>query len=254
MTAFEPLLATHWRQPLGHWPRRGACPEALRLGLGAACASWPAGNWHDDEGHTLWHYWACCPDPVSTWPSVRQHADAECRDRLSRDGAHPWHWLAMHGSAEAMAHWHAVWGTPRLSSWRGDSVLHCAAWSANLPTLRLALPGSDEGLNVLDAQGVTPLIISLYRGQMEHVMTLIEAGADPDMRDPHGRSALHHAALLGNVDLLGKLEDAGGDIRLADREGDTPESVMDDRLDMSAAQVTALRQHWARRYQSKLRL
>lgn len=245
--------AFSWRQPPGWWPARGACPAALRLGLGAPPADWPDAAWRDQAGHTLWHYWACCPDPMGSWALVREHACAQVRDHLADDGAHPCHWLALQGCADAVALWQETWGRPQPGPWRGDSLLHCATWSGDLTTLQHCLPTTEEGANVLDSQGCPPLVVAVYRGGYEHVRALIEAGADPNLRDAHGRTPLHHAALLGDVDLFGKMEDLGGDVHQADREGDTPESVLDDRLEMSSAQVAALRQHWAKRYQMKLR-
>lgn len=242
-----------WRQPPGHWTRRGACPEAVRLGLGGQNQSWPAADWRDQEHHTLWHYWACSPQPTDTWPLMRAHMDAATRDLLSRDGAHPWHWLAIHGASSALAQWQEAWGTPPLTAWRGDSVLHCAAWSADLATLRLVTRHAEGHLMDRDIQGTPPLVVALYRGGVEHVKVLLDAGVDPDTQDAHGRSALHHAALLGDATLLGILEDAGGDATLPDREGETPLGVFDDRQEISQPQVTAMRQHWVRRYQLKLR-
>lgn len=242
-----------WHQPPGWWPARGACPAALRLGLGDLPDEWPEATWRDQMGHTLWHYWACCPDPAARWEALHEHAGAQVRDALGEEGAHPCHWLALQGHHVALALWKQAWGLPELSAWRGDSLLHCAAWSGDLATLQLCLPNSDEMANALDTQGCPSLVMAVYRGGVEHVLALIHAGADPNLRDAYGRTALHHAALLGDVDLMGKMEDLGGDVRLADREGDTPESLLDDRLEMPPAQMSALRQHWARRYQMKLK-
>jgi hypothetical protein len=242
-----------WRQPPGHWTRRGACLEAVRLGLGGGTEAWPAKDWRDQDLHTLWHYWACSPQPVALWSRMLEHADGDLRDQLSRDGAHPWHWLALHGAAHALKQWRETWGTPVVTPWRGDTVLHCAAWSADLKTLKAVTAQAPGPLTVPDAQGVPPLVVAIYRGTPEHVAVLLAAGADPDAQDPAGRSALHHAALLGDADLLGQLEDAGGDAALLDRDGATPMGVLEDRMEISRAQVLALRQHWARRYQLKLR-
>lgn len=242
-----------WQQPPGWWPAQGACPTAIRLGLGAPILEWPEAAWRDRTGHTLWHYWACSPDPAAGWADMLKHAPVDARDTLAEDGAHPCHWLALRGQAAALALWHAAWGAPALGPWLGDSLLHAAVWSGDSATVQRCLPGTEEGANSLDAQGCSALMVAVYRGEAAQVLMLIRAGADPNLRDSHGRTPLHHAALLGDVELLGKMEDLGGDVRLADRDGDTPESVLDDRLEMSTAQMTALRQHWARRYQMKLR-
>lgn len=250
----EPLIgAVTWHQPDGQWESRGACVGALGLGLGTEDPKWPPVGWRDQESHTLWHYWACGPDPLSTWALMCDNADLEQRDDLSVSGAHPWHWLALHGAGAAMAQWKQAWPTPKIGAWRGDTLIHCAVWSGDSQTLDLAL-GEEGPMDALDVSGTPALIVAVYRGTPAQVMALLTAGADPDARDLQGRSALHHAALLGNASLLGVLEDAGGDVELADREGDTPASILDDRMEMSQAQVGALRLHWTRRYQRKLRL
>jgi hypothetical protein len=240
-----------WRQPEGQWARRGACAGAVGLGLGSLDAAWPNADWCDEDQHTLWHYWACSPTPLLTWGRLCEKADVKQRDQLSTTGAHAWHWLALHGASQSMQQWKHAWPVPPLGNWRGDTLVHCAAWSGDLPTLKLALH-EEASFDALDAAGIPPLIISIYRGTPELAIALIAAGADPDVRDAQGRSALHHAALMGDAALLGTLDDAGGNSDLPDREGDTPASILDDRLEISDVQVAALRLHWTRKYQRKL--
>lgn len=247
------LCQVNWWQPKGQWPLRGACAGALGIGLGGPNIMWPPLGWADQENHTLWHYWACSPSPGDLWAAMNQHVDPAQRDQLNVHGAHPWHWLALHGYGEAMQAWKDAWPVPPLGTWGGDTLAHCAAWSGDSLTIDVAL-AETTSLDALDATGTPALIVSVYRGSDEQVVALMAAGADPDIRDPQGRSALHHAALLGNASLLGELDDAGGNMDLPDREGDTPASILDDRMEMSAGQVAALRMHWAKRYQRKLRL
>jgi len=54
------------------------------------------------------------------------------------------------------------------------------------------------------------------------VRALLEAGADPDAAQNAGITALHAAAMTGNVAIADALLDAGADVTLADDEGTTP--------------------------------
>ena len=62
-------------------------------------------------------------------------------------------------------------------------------------------------------------------GQAEHpvqVKALLARGADPNVPDRDGRTALHAAASIGAVETMGLLLEAGGKPNLRDKDGNTP--------------------------------
>ena len=59
-------------------------------------------------------------------------------------------------------------------------------------------------------------------GNVDRVRTLIEAGADVNVRNHKGQSALHCAAKAGFVDIVALLLRHGAEVDAQDRQGETP--------------------------------
>lgn len=90
------------------------------------------------------------------------------------------------------------------------SKAHVNAW---LPAVMLALlwaaPPPDS-----------PVADAAMRDDIEAVRSLLEEGAEVNMAQSDGMTALHWAAELGNVDLVRLLVDAGADLEAPTRIGD----------------------------------
>ena len=71
-----------------------------------------------------------------------------------------------------------------------------AARTGDITRLR-DLIAQDADVNVQDAKGYTPLIIASYNNQPEAVKALIEAGADVDLPDCGGNTALMGVCFKG---------------------------------------------------------
>jgi uncharacterized protein len=54
--------------------------------------------------------------------------------------------------------------------------------------------------------GLTPLMVAAACGHHEVVELLLQCGADPTRRDPHGRSAAAHARASGHPHLAERLD------------------------------------------------
>lgn len=84
--------------------------------------------------------------------------------------------------------------------------------------------GVDHGPD--HAEGGWPPIVFQSRGDrggsVARVRALIEAGADVNVRNYKGQSALHCAAKAGFVDIVALLLDHGADVDAEDRQGETP--------------------------------
>ncbi|MDE0040189.1 MAG: ankyrin repeat domain-containing protein [Gammaproteobacteria bacterium] len=76
------------------------------------------------------------------------------------------------------------------------------------------------------AEGGWPPIVFQSRGDrggnVAKVRTLIEAGADVNVRNHKGQSALHCAAKAGFVDIVALLLEHGSQVDAQDRQGETP--------------------------------
>lgn len=104
------------------------------------------------------------------------------------------------------------------SSWTG--ALHVAAADNNPGLARLLL---DAGANpdLRNRWHDTPLVIALTSESMDVVDVLLEAGASLDAKDEDGDTALMHLVYEGAPDLLSVLLDEGADVHRANDDGKT---------------------------------
>lgn len=70
----------------------------------------------------------------------------------------------------------------------GWTSLGCAALLSSPETLLWVL-SQKPAINECDPHGTTPLIHAAVSGSLEKVNILLEAGADPDIKDSHGHNA-----------------------------------------------------------------
>lgn len=80
-------------------------------------------------------------------------------------------------------------------------------------------PGS-VGMN-FPRGGFTPLLFAVRQGKMNVVKTLIDAGADVNLPDPDGTSALLMSIVNFHYDIASYLIDKGADVNAADTKGRT---------------------------------
>ncbi|XP_043942991.1 inactive serine/threonine-protein kinase TEX14-like [Protopterus annectens] len=71
--------------------------------------------------------------------------------------------------------------------------------------------------------GQTPLFISALFGHYQETDLLLQYGANPNKRTFNGSTPVHAAAFSCNPSILCRILEAGGDLRLHDREGKTPQ-------------------------------
>jgi ankyrin repeat protein len=159
-----------------------------------------------------------------------------------------------HGRPEAVMTLLANGADPRAADGDGNTPLHHAARSSD-PGVAALLRDAAADLDVLNADGVTPLGMACAAGNWRLARFLLERGAKPEpagatpallaaagseeddaagvqlllkhkarvnARDAGGRSALHEAALAGNAEALGALLDAGADVQARDAADRTP--------------------------------
>ncbi|NLW45200.1 MAG: DivIVA domain-containing protein [Syntrophomonadaceae bacterium] len=80
----------------------------------------------------------------------------------------------------------------------------------------------DNGVSpdVAGQNGETPLMVSAYLGDEEVTRLLLEAGADPDKKEPEwGNTALMYASFQGHLEVVEMLLDYKADPNISNREG-----------------------------------
>ncbi|HMB42856.1 MAG TPA: ankyrin repeat domain-containing protein, partial [Luteimonas sp.] len=159
-----------------------------------------------------------------------------------------------HGRPEAVMTLLANGADPRAGDADGNTPLHHAARSSD-PGVAALLRDAAAELDVLNADGITPLGMACASGNWRLARFLLERGAKPEppgatpallaaagseeddaagvqlllkhkarvnAHDAQGRSALHEAALAGNDDALAALLQAGAEVAARDDAGRTP--------------------------------
>ncbi len=102
----------------------------------------------------------------------------------------------------------------------GTSALESAVGSRDPEIVALLLRHPDTGVDYrCHRLRVTALMSAVRRGKLEVARRLLEAGADPEVRNTEGWTANHEAAAGGRRDLLEILTAAGAELEVSDRAG-----------------------------------
>ncbi|KAK8073388.1 ankyrin repeat-containing domain protein [Apiospora phragmitis] len=155
-----------------------------------------------------------------------QHgADPDLSDRAGRT---PLYWaLVKTKSREAVAA--LVRATRQLgqaADYEQQSYLHLAALSGEFALVQTVLAAGTIPVDQQDARGRTPLHAAIVDARNRVVAChLVLQGADVNLQDDDGCSALHHAAALGDKDLVPTLVARNGDRQLLNKKGHTPMAV-----------------------------
>ncbi|KAK7946918.1 uncharacterized protein PG986_011239 [Apiospora aurea] len=109
------------------------------------------------------------------------------------------------------------------------SYLHLAVTSGDFPVVEAVVEATRKAgiaLDRTDIRGRTPLHLAIIAAQDAAMACyLVRQGADVNLQDHDGCSALHHAAKLGDKNLMPTLVARTGDTKLKNNDGKTPIEV-----------------------------
>ena len=103
---------------------------------------------------------------------------------------------------------------------RESSPLTLAAYYNNLAVAKYLINKVDN-INGNSKDG-TPLMAAAVKGHIEIAKALVEAGADPNLTDANGATALHYAVLFNNQELATVLMDANASAFMKNDSGQSP--------------------------------
>ena len=103
---------------------------------------------------------------------------------------------------------------------RGSSPLTLASYYNNLSVVEYLIE-KVTNINGNSKDG-TPLMAAAVKGHIEIAKALVEAGADPNLTDANGATALHYAVLFNNQELATLLMDANASAFMKNDSGQSP--------------------------------
>lgn len=141
------------------------------------------------------------------------------------------HWSAVRGSIPALETLLRSGADLTASDSRGYTVCHVAAQYGQTAILyHLAMKwGAD--IDVVDADGRTPLHWAAYKGFADTIRLLLVMGSRPLLTDREGCSPLHWAAIRGNSEACTVLLQGGSEesLQVPDATGATPSQLAMDK-------------------------
>jgi ankyrin repeat protein len=154
-------------------------------------------------------------------------AAGEKPDVRDEHGRTPLHVAAFRGRHEALRTLAAAGAD--LNALENDryDIVTIAAVANDIPTLEIALELGASAKNITSQWDGTALIAAAHLGHAEVVRILIKAGAPLDHINNLGWTAVIESIVLGDggprhIDTLRSLVEAGANVNIADRNGETP--------------------------------
>jgi ankyrin repeat protein len=151
-------------------------------------------------------------------------AQVDAKDAYGRTPLHVATYGAKHDAMRALV---AAGANPNALENDRYDIVTISAVANDVPTLKVAIELGGSAKNITSRYDGTALIAAAHLGHAEVVRTLIEAGAPLDHVNNLGWTAVIESIVLGDggkrhVDTLKALIDAGANLNLADRQGQTP--------------------------------
>lgn len=151
------------------------------------------------------------------------------------------HWAAKSGDIEVIKNLHragAKLHEPAATESRMYPI-HWAASDGKIASIKYLLDNQVD-INALDSNGCSPLAIATQHQQTNTVVWLVKNGADMDIGDMNGDTAMHWAAYKGFTDIVGFFHYMRPDLALKlDNFGQTPLHLAAMRGNLTVAEYLA---------------
>jgi uncharacterized protein len=155
---------------------------------------------------------------------IKEGEKPNLQDSKSRTPLHVAAYMKQHAAARALLR---LGANPNALEIERYDIVTIAAVANDIEMLKLALEGGASARNITSRYDGTALIAAAHLGHAEAVKILIEAKAPLNHVNNLGWTALLESIVLGNgganhTATLRALVEAGADVNIADRQGNTP--------------------------------
>ncbi len=101
----------------------------------------------------------------------------------------------------------------------GTPLMNAVSMPYGKPEIALELLRAGANVNVTDSEGETALWLATTDSSVSIVKALLDAGADPNVRGPGGNTPLQMAAINGFIDAAAILLQYGADVMIRNSQG-----------------------------------
>jgi uncharacterized protein len=197
---------------------------ALAFGLAGPAAAQSAPTPQEIAVYAGLHEAAAKGDVAEIEQLIREGEKPNIQDSRSRTPLHVAVYLKQHAAARALL---KAGANPNALEIDRYDIVTIAAVANDLEMLKLALEGGASARNITSRYNGTALIAAAHVGHAEAVKMLIAARAPLNHVNNLGWTALMEAVVLGNgganhTAIVRALVEAGADVNIADRQGQTP--------------------------------
>lgn len=113
---------------------------------------------------------------------------------------------ARSGNCEALRQYLDLGGDIEIRNFKGHTLLMLACYNNNVDASQFLIDrGAD--VNSMDDMGNSILMGACFKGHVGVAEILINSGADPEVKNPHGMTALDLARVFGRKEVVSLLSD-----------------------------------------------
>jgi ankyrin repeat protein len=197
---------------------------AFALGLAAPAAAQNAPTRQEIAIYAGLHEAAAKGDVAEIEKLIKEGEKPNIQDSKSRTPLHVAVYLKQYAAARALL---KAGANPNALEIDRYDIVTIAAVANDLDMLKIALEGGASAKNITSRYNGTALIAAAHLGHVEVVKMLIAARSPLNHINNLGWTALMEAIVLGNgganhTATLRALVEAGADVNIADRQGQTP--------------------------------
>ncbi len=162
-------------------------------------------------------------------------ADIDLQDN---HGSTPLHLAIYHMSREAVQLFLDHAADVTLRNDKGQAVLHQALQRGHPDIIQLILSGANVDADAVDNDGSTPLYLAASEAEvLSGAQLLLDHGANIDLRNKTGQTALHLASQRGRLDFMELLLNRGAMVDVPDNDGFTPLHLAISKMERRATEL-----------------